>query len=50
MKKLGLHRPQVDLVRYAAERGLIKPMFDVVNQHGDREESSSLQEVQTRRK
>ena len=29
MKKLGLHRPQVDLVRYAAERGLIKPLFQV---------------------
>lgn len=29
MKKLGLHRPQVDLVRYAAERGMIKPLFYV---------------------
>ncbi len=29
MKKLGLHRPQVDLVRYAAERGLIKPLYHV---------------------
>jgi len=27
MKKLGLHRPQVDLVRYAAERGMIKPLY-----------------------
>jgi len=27
MKKLGLHRPHVDLVRYAAERGLIKPVL-----------------------
>ena len=30
MKKLGLHRPQVDLVRYAAERGMIKPLYHVV--------------------
>lgn len=29
MKKLGLHRPQVDLIRYAAERGLIRPLFHV---------------------
>lgn len=31
MKKLGLHRPQVDLVGYAAERGLIKPLFHVTD-------------------
>jgi DNA-binding NarL/FixJ family response regulator len=29
MKKLGLRRPQVDLVQYAAERGLIKPLYHV---------------------
>jgi DNA-binding NarL/FixJ family response regulator len=29
MRKLGLHRPQVDLIRYAAERGLIKPLYNV---------------------
>jgi DNA-binding NarL/FixJ family response regulator len=29
MKKLGLRRPQVDLIRYAAERGLIKPLFQI---------------------
>jgi len=29
MRKLGLHRPQVDLIRYAAERGLIKPLYKV---------------------
>lgn len=27
MKKLGLHRPQIDLIRYAAERGMIKPLY-----------------------
>ncbi len=26
MRKLGLHRPQVDLVQYAMQRGLIKPL------------------------
>jgi len=26
MRKLGLHHPQVDLVRYVAERGMIKPL------------------------
>ena len=29
MKKLGLHRPQVDLVRYTAERGMIKTLYHV---------------------
>ena len=34
MKKLGLHRPQVDLIRYAAERGMIKPLFNVSEKSG----------------
>jgi two-component system response regulator NreC len=32
MKKLGLHRPHVDLIRYAAERGLIKPIYQVADE------------------
>lgn len=31
MRKLGLHRPQVDLIRYAAERGLIKPLYSIAD-------------------
>jgi DNA-binding NarL/FixJ family response regulator len=27
MRKLGLHKPQVDLVQYAVQRGLIKPLY-----------------------
>ncbi len=32
MKKLGLHRPQVDLVQYAAQRGLIKSLHTVTEE------------------
>lgn len=32
MKKLGLHRPQVDLVQYAAQRGLIKSLHTITEE------------------